>query len=105
MNCFFQNFAINSIIIVTANIIIKKTIKLPQSFGSLKTSISAASKGLVISIERRWITTNSPPIKNIGKTAVFFSVLLLVIASIKHNYLLIEFIFVKYLQGFARDEY
>jgi len=75
MNCFFQYLAIRSIVSVTTSMIMKKIITLLKSFGLSKTSSPVDSKGFAISMDSRWIITNSPPIRNMGKIAVLFSLL------------------------------
>ena len=75
MNCFFQYLAISSIVSVTVSMITKKTIRFSGAFGLSKTSSPVSSKGFAISMDRRCMITNSPPISNMGKIAVCFSLL------------------------------
>jgi hypothetical protein len=75
MNCFFQYLAIRSMVSVTASMITKKKIRFSGAFGFSKTSSPVSSKGFAIRMDRRWIITNSPPIRNMGKIAVCFSLL------------------------------
>lgn len=75
MNSFFQYLAISSIVSVTVSMIAKNMIRFSGAFGLSKASSPVSSKGFAISMDRRWIIMNSPPIRNMGKIAVCFSLL------------------------------
>jgi len=75
MNCFFQYLAITSIVSVEVSRITKMNIRFSGAFGFSKASSPVSSKGFAITMDRRCIITNSPPIRNMGKIAVCFSLL------------------------------
>ena len=73
ISCFFQNLAIKSMVAVMVSMIAKKKIRFSGSSGFSKALSPMSSNGCAIRRDSRWITTNSPPIRTMGKMIPLFS--------------------------------